>query len=88
MELFDQGKQPEFAHVPEWFGPLGSVTPVTLGIGLGDKGVMQMRNGDMIQGVTGQGACEDLHGKVGEIGSARRRSLWRSTARKKSPDYG
>ena len=22
MELFDQGKQPKFVHVPEWFGPL------------------------------------------------------------------
>ena len=53
MELFDQGKQLKFVHVPERFGPLGFAIwePV---ICLGDEGVVEMMNGDGVPGVAGQ----------------------------------
>ena len=102
MELFDQGKQPKFVHVPERFGPLGFAIwePVVC---LGDEGPVEMMNGDGVPGVAGQGAyneaaCvvdemdddhfEDLHREPGEMGWACRRSLRRSTSRKHSPDSG
>ena len=102
MELLDQGKQPEFVHAPERFGPLGFVivSCFVLGFGSGGKGVMEVRNGDDVTGMTGQGTCEeaalvvdemkddhfeDLHRKPGEIGWA---CFRRSTPRKQSPDHG
>ena len=102
MELFDQWKQPEFMHVPEWFGPLGFANCVP-GICLGDEGVMEMRDSGDVLGVTGQRACEeaalvvdemdndhfeDLPRKPGSMGWGCRRSLRRSSARKDSPDFG
>jgi len=72
MELFDQGKQPSFVNVPEWFGPLGSPISVPGNsvpeIGTGDEGVMEMRNGDNVPGVTGQGARKEAALVVDEMG--------------------
>jgi hypothetical protein len=39
MELFDQGKQSNSVHVPEWFGPPEfEISVPGIGIGFGDKG--------------------------------------------------
>ena len=76
MELFDQGKQPSFVDVSEWFVPFGSLISVpgvsfpgnsVQEIGTGDEGVMEMRNGDDVPGVTGQGACKEAALVVDEM---------------------
>jgi hypothetical protein len=58
LELFDQGKQTEFVHVPERFGQYKFLIhrPV---IGWSDKGVMKVGNRGDVPRVTSQGAREE-----------------------------
>lgn len=58
MELLDQGKQTEFVHGPEWFGPQ-KFRIRAQGMGLDDEGVVELRNSGNVPGITGEGACEE-----------------------------
>ena len=51
MALLDEKKQPELMHTNEWFGPLLSLFRVPgIAIGLGDNGVVEVRNGGHVPG--------------------------------------
>ena len=66
MKLSDQGKQPKIVHVPERSGPLEFSLLVQV-IRLGNKGAMEMRNGDDVPGIAGQGACKEASRVVDEM---------------------
>jgi len=80
MELFDQGKQPKFVHVPGRFGPLEFAIWVQV-MCLGDEGVMEMMNGDGVPGVAGQGACNEAARVVEVSGEAIPENILRIPAR-------
>ena len=87
----DEGKQTERVHVLDGIGPLVFVFP---GVDASEKGLVEMRHGGDIPGVTSQGACaetayvigkidddhfDDLLGKPGSGGRVRRQGPWRGT---------
>jgi hypothetical protein len=88
-------------HTPEWFGPPRLWFLGPLSIGWSDEGVMKVRDGGDVPGVTGQGACEEaalvvdqmgndhFDDPLGEPGCKRRgcrRNVVRSTRRTRPPD--
>jgi len=100
-ELLDQEKQAKPVHVQERLGPRALCRPY--GGVYNSNGVMEVRDSSDVPGETSQGACEetgliidgmadyhfnDLLGKPGGRGRARRRHPWRKTTRVHSPDSG
>ena len=98
-ELFDQGKQTKPVHVHEGVRP-HDPSPYER-IGRNSEGVVEVRNGDDVPGVTGQGAREEtvsvvyemdddhlnnLVGEPGGRGRACRGNLWRRVTRKQTLD--
>ena len=67
MELLDQRQQTKLVQMTEGMGPPGSPVPGP-GVGVSDKGVMEMRNGGDVPGVTGQGARAEVVLVVDEMG--------------------
>ena len=67
LELLNQGKQTKPVLVQERFGP--QETPFhPQGGNHSSKGVMEVRNGGDIPGVTGPGACKETALVVDEMG--------------------
>jgi len=67
VEFPHEGKQPEPLYVKEWSGPHGFPWYVPWK-GLGSKGVVKVRNGSEVPGVTGQGARKKAVLVVDEVG--------------------
>jgi hypothetical protein len=68
LELFDQGKQSKFVHVPEWYGPDQFLAPQQrTSWSDSDEGVIKMGNGDNVPRVTCQGAREETMRIVGKV---------------------
>ena len=67
MELLDQRQQIKLVHTPDGMGPPEFPVPGP-GVGVGDKGGMEMGGGDDIPGVTGQGAHAEIMLVVDKMG--------------------
>ena len=63
MKLLDQGEQTKPVHAPKGIGPLKLSVPV---VDVSDEGVVKMRNGGDVPGVTGQGACAETGYVIGK----------------------
>ena len=104
MEPLHEGKQSELMHMNEWFRPSPSPFWVPgIALGLGDKGVMKVRNGGHVPGAASHGTCKkaarviynvgddhskNIQGKSVGGGRGHHRSLGRSVRGTHPPDSG
>ena len=101
VEPLHEGKQSKLMHTNEWFGSCAFPFRVGIGLCLGDKGVMKVRNGGHVPGAAGHGTYEKTARVVDNVcnnhsdniqgksdGGGRRCPLGRSVRRTHPPDSG